>query len=521
MLTKKSSKRSYENKISLAIINLKLLLINLFIILLISGVFGLSECKTGDCPPKRSFGSGIFTDARDIYKTQADCKSANPSDTNNCHIATAQDLFNEKENVIQKGFQDAMNKEQAEGFNKLMAEKGLGVKLEGDHLAYGKWDGEELVYGKNELNQKILESNGIKTLGLNGNTVIGLNENGDKLIFDANNFKLVDIKSYNLLKKTAFSECLPCGSQSGDLFGSYPSTGASLTGGQGAGQAEQQMLALVQSIVGPLAQIMASNNKGETKASSKNGQPTVSFDREASAQFYADNNRKFSLAQNNLDKKANAVIGKNNIGVENANVVVPEQLAAKTPDEKTDLFLNGIPGNDPNNPTLTEPRPLELRGTPVYQIANYFILINKKLSSILARGLVSAQTENEIGNKIVLEKHNLIVNGKDIDNYALKTFNEMNFKGQDLKFFSGKFEINVNYQKTLVSRNLKIVPYGAKKVINDLDLKNEFRLQHYINRKGEFYDGDKRVSISDIAIKHPKIDHLVVWKERENMWKKT
>ncbi len=496
---------------------LLLLLGILITIFLIKIVFAQSNCKAGDCPPdrNRNFGSGIWKDnSGNIYYSSSDCQSKNNPPNTPCSLATAQDLFNQKEKAVTKDIQDSMNEQQAKEFNKLMSERVLGVELEGDHIAYGKWDGENLVYGQNKFSKEILNANSIKKLQLNGNIARALNKNGE-LIFSTEGFRLVNPNSYNLAKKTTFSECSLCGSQSDSVFAGYPSTG--VQGGGQAGQAEQQMLALVQQISTPLAQIMASNNKGKTTASSNNGKPSVTLDRGASAQFFADNNPIFSLAQNKPDEQARAVIDKNSVKLENANIMVPQQLAAITPTEEIKLVLNGEPGNDPSNPpeTANEPQPIIRGRTSVYQITSYLSLIPKKLSPFLVRGLVSAQTESD--NQIILDKHNLFVDGKDISTYALKTFNELEFRGQNLKFFSGNFEIVVNNQQTLVNRNLKPVPYGARKIRNELDSGNEFILQHYTNRKGEFYNDEKIVSISDIAVEHPKIEGLVIWKEREKM----
>ena len=227
---------------------------------------------------------------------------------------------------------------------------------------------------------------------------------------------------------------------------------------------------------------------------------------------------------------------------------MPEQLAAKVSDETT-LVLNGIDGDDPNNPSKTHKGleiknllagigitqsnkqtttaiilPLSLKSTKILKT----IPQTTSITAYFITGKATIETNNKItgnaiglgGQSIELLTHDIEINGHDIDSYALKTFNELKAGGQDLKFYSGESLLEFNNQQTLFNRLPKKIPYGIKKITNKLDQNNKFNLKHYTNRLGELTeaeDENKRISVGDITTKHPT-KNLIIAEVRREMW---
>ncbi|MEK6872766.1 MAG: hypothetical protein AABW90_02015 [Nanoarchaeota archaeon] len=324
--------------------------------------------------------------------------------------------------------------------------------------------------------------------------------------------------------------------------------------GQG-GSELQQLLQILGSIAQQFAQQMRSNGQGQTTATQNSqGGTKATLAREAALALEdGKGNPKLLVSQNNKEKDAEVnTKGKNNeMNIKNANIIVPEQLAAKVSDETT-LKLNGIDGDDPDNPPKrhsgTTASLFGKRTTPISTQAYLSLLLKKfqlKLPLYLTKIIkipeepssmteyfISFKSENKItgkqisslgGQSIELNEHDLELNGHDIESYALKTFNNLEAGGQDLVFFSGDFETKFHNQQILISRTLPDVPYGVKKISNKLDRnpENSYVLQHYENANGEFKNSNdkiQRVSFSDITIEHPTNLKLIIWEEREEMW---
>ena len=338
-------------------------------------------------------------------------------------------------------------------------------------------------------------------------------------------------------------------------------------GGGQPGSEFQQALQLIQQIAGIMKELR-SNGQGQTTATQNNqGGTKATLEREAALALEdGKGNPKLLASQNDKGKPAEVnTKGKSNeVDIKNANIIVPEQLAAKVSDETT-LVLNGIDGDDPNNPPKTYSEQIaSLFGTTITPLippstltTSYLLLLTKikplskllKLTTIhqtfsqitttpqitnsITAYFITGKTTTEInkitsnvvglgGQSIELEEHNLELNGHEIDTYALKTFNELKAGGQNLKFYSGESILEFNNQQTLFNRLPKKIPYGAKLVVNKLDQNNKFNLKHYTNRLGELTeaeDENKRISVGDITTKHPT-KNLIIAEIRKEMWPK-
>lgn len=524
----------------------------LMIIFLVSVILGQDNCPT--CPPDRAFVTkdGVYTDGTNLWKNKGECTAANAANMNKCNPATSQDLLNKKEKSVEEDIQKSMTEKQAKGFNELKAEEDLGVKLEGDDLSHGTWKDEKtFVYGKNEFNNELLKNNGITKLRLKGNEISGLNNNGGILRWDGNSFQPEDPKNNPMAKIPLYSNQNGVDRGVPSLAGVGGLGGLGLPGSQnGLGSlggldqqftqalgVVQQLLGLVQQIAGPF-QKQRSNGQGETSIAKNNFEGyTSTLDGGAVASF-EDNkgNSKLLVGQNDPNNPAKVETKKNNnVDVTNANVIVPREVAAKISD-RTSLTLAGTPGNDPNNQAKTSSeKPISFKGnifSPTFTTTipliksslTEFSKIPQSKTSITSFAHTTPTTGKAIsdlgGQSIKLLEHNIEINGHDIDTYALKTFNELNAGGQNLKFYSGDYQIKFNNQQTLVSRLHQDIPYGVKQISNKLDQNNKFTLQHYTNKLLFLTDDNQIVSIGDITTENPTNNRLIIAKIRENMWAK-
>jgi len=220
--------------------------------------------------------------------------------------------------------------------------------------------------------------------------------------------------------------------------------------------------------------------------------------------------------------------------------LVPKQIAYIGND--VSLSLNGIDYSDPNNlPRTSAFRRAGLPFSPTKKtlIGLSLPLLKTSLSNIpqsknSVTSFASVNVQAKITGKqiagldvsvqvIELIDHNLNLKGHDMSIYALKTFNEITAGGQDLRFFIGNNEFGFENQRTLISRLLSNLPYGARKISNTLDINNNVLVvQHYTDLLGNVYlldnNGEKRVTFSDLSVPHPTEKRLIVYNDRLSMW---
>ena len=284
-------------------------------------------------------------------------------------------------------------------------------------------------------------------------------------------------------------------------------SGGGQSGGSGGGGGQEIMSAVqgavqfAQSLIGGLADSWKSSGGRSSIASNNRGGITSTFDDGAVGLFGTDDKLALGVEQNNPEDPTEADLDKEKKGdFTNANVLIPDEMFAQTT-EKTTVEFNGIPGDDPNNPPITDSEEL---------------LTSPQLSPITAQ--VVAQGEIfDYGQYIKLKNHDLDISGEDITVYALKTFNEVIVGGQNLKVFDGEIEMKFEGQRIYYPRLVKNAPYGVKQISNKLDQNNKFRLQHYTNKKGSLIDNREIISVSDITTNHPRND-LIISKIRLPMW---
>ncbi len=278
-------------------------------------------------------------------------------------------------------------------------------------------------------------------------------------------------------------------------------------GGSEIGQAFQQVFQLISQMsgsLGPLADVIESNGQGKTSVSGPNqyGGVTAELSSGAETGFMRGGKETLIVAQNEKDEKAKVELDGNEpiAHLENTDSIVPQQLIAKTPIKSTTLELNGINGNDPSNPPVTD---REVYASP-------------QLSPITAQAIAQEEVI-DFGQYIKLKEHDLDISGEDITIYALKTFNDVVVGGQNLKVFTGDIEMKFEGQRIFYPRLVKNAPYGFAQIQNKLDQNNKFKLQHYTNKKSSLTDNKEILSISDITTRHPRND-LIISKIRLSMW---
>ena len=224
------------------------------------------------------------------------------------------------------------------------------------------------------------------------------------------------------------------------------------------------------------------------------------------------------------------------ITTNNVDLIVPEQLAAQIPNEETTVILQGTPGDDPSNPPSTDTTPnAQLAGNTITPSSGTaatttaFLPLIKIPQTKLSRtayflsGEITGKaiTENQISDLReqsieLLAGHILRLIGYGITAYTLKTFSEIELKGNELVINMGKVTVKSKLQQTLISRQLGEPDYSAE-ILNLLDVnRNKLIVENYDNRKGDIHmedkDGIKRVIITDRVNYH---NGLVVAKQRK------
>ena len=277
---------------------------------------------------------------------------------------------------------------------------------------------------------------------------------------------------------------------------------------QQAMQIAQQMAGLAKEMFGPLAEAMKQNGQGSSNSEgpNKKGGSTTELSDGAALAYLDEEEKEKLLAASRLEETG--TISTTNFDataeVENLDILVPQVAVAEIPEIPTTIDLtNTIDGNDPSFPADS-------------YVDNIGSL--NPLASITGQAIIDGKEVN-FGQYIKFPKHNMDISGRDLKVYALKTFNEVEAGGQDINVFSGQIEIKFDGQKLLYPRLVKNAPYGFKKVSNKLDRDNQYKLQHYTNKKSQLTDYKGISSIGDIFTKHPRNPGLIISKIRLPMWK--
>jgi len=304
-------------------------------------------------------------------------------------------------------------------------------------------------------------------------------------------------------KRTTDRDISPRASRGDPNAGASSGAGGNMMQGiQGAMSAIQQAIGML----GPLIESLKSNGKGETNVASNNqGGSEARFSNGAAGAFVDENGNDIFLAKENEDNEKEetiiATLADGTVDITDADLLVPQQLAAKISDA-TNVQFGGIDGNYPG--FLSED-----------YIENY----NSITAAVISGEVIIDGKEINFGQFIKLNEHNLDFSGRNLNIYALKTFNNIEAGGQDLKLFNGEIELEIHGQSIWYPRLVRNADYGINKLSNKLDRNNQFRLQHFSNKKSQLTDYKKIVSVGDITIKHPRNPLLLISNIRKLMWK--
>ena len=476
-------------------------------------------------------GGGIYASESlpgQLFKTQAECQSAINAISNPqpCKLATDEQMIKDPQ-FMETNWNTATEPQKIEYISKR-----TGIEVTGNPGKFRLNEDGSMTHINNNFK---IESDVVKSFSsieFDGEIITAQTQTSTWII-DSNIGKILKFTNAPLddvqLGNSNYDENNPANA---------PARAFGEGGGSGGGGGGEQMMQLLQQLLEAMKE-MRSNGKGETRVEEgKDGKLIAKMNKGAALSLEDDGNPELLINQKYRDKEAELKEkGDKEADITKANIIIPEQLAASV-DDKTKLILNGIDGDDPNNHAQTYSGPVtRLSGDTFATIAT--ISLNPSLSPHLLEipktefkeypsllGITGKQVLDVAGQSIELNEHNLILNGHEIDTYALKTFNNLDGGGQNLIFFSGNFETKFHNQQTLISRTLPKIPYGVKKISNKLDRNSEntYNLQHYENAKGEFKNTNEkvqRVSFSDITI-NPKSDtysNLIIWEGRENMWR--
>ncbi|MBS3093691.1 hypothetical protein J4456_03885 [Candidatus Pacearchaeota archaeon] len=389
--------------------------------------------------------------------------------------------------------QKAANQDQRKQFTEDRIKNEMNLNSKGD-MSKGQWseDGTKFTYHGTELRKEALERTGFSDIHFHEDGSVTLLSSEGSLTL-----KNGKPSGGSLLPQRAPTSA-PQMTGSGGGGGGGGGAGGSLEERfQQALQVMQQMAQLAQQIGGPIADAMKSGDKGNKKISSPNefGGATATLDNGAELALLKNGKETLAAKQNKEEEEA-IIKTKSNapeVLATNSDIYIKDEIAAKT-NEETLVSLQGIKGSAPSHPALTE--------TSSY--------------SITAAAIQTERTAS-FGQYIKLFDHDLDVSGRNINIYALKTFDEVEAGGQNINIYSGDIEIKFEGQKMLYPRLVKKAPYGIAVLSNKLDQKNEFKLQHFDNKKSLLVDYEEKISFGDITEEHPT-KNLMIAKLRKEMW---
>jgi len=288
-----------------------------------------------------------------------------------------------------------------------------------------------------------------------------------------------------------------------------------------------------------IALFFALSGKGKSKSekSGNGGVKTEISDGAGVAVQSADGNT-LAVVSSNEDGTTGTVetTSETSITANNVNVEVENQVAASIPSADTQVVLQGIPGDDPSNQPSTDTGPqAQLAGTIVASASQAQATEQETTAGtdtgtittislpLLKPTITGKQIANNIvsSQSLVLNNHNLGINGHDINAHALKTFNNLEVGGQRHRFSSGKFSIHFFNQKTYAPTTFSNIDHGVKVIANILNPEKTFELKKYTNKKGQLVDYNNRVSFGDIVTEYyptgdPR-EKLIASNQREEM----
>jgi len=510
---------------------LGVLLVGIFLItIMIGGVFGEG----------REFGNGVYKNVAGGLSNQPDCDAPGTQ----CTKATGAEMLNKDSQAID--LQGSMDKGQAEEYNKLKLDK-WNVEIEGDQGTHSEIEfskeGEEFTYRGKKFSKSQIESAKIKKMEFNGDDI------KIKYTTDPNKFNF-NVESGELTKITDFpvkqEGCGPLGCNAGG-FGnggaqtagnpadplnqnspfSAPSFqqgggfGGGIGGGAGGGsptpqldQAAQIGIQMAGSVAGlipkkenqaPAEEDPSSFGNGpgfaETYLASLSGgevnvaEGEVTIDNGAIVAFQSEGEQTLIGGQTVLSSPATIKEGgQNSIVANNLAFVRPNEIAAETTDSTT-IDLSGISGNDPSNPASSTSNIGSLKPSFLTKIKELF-----PLSTLVNGKSITGKVIGTTGQSIQLTEHDLNVDGHDMNIYSLKTFNNIEFGGNNLHLYNGDLHLKFNGQRIMYSRLITNAPYGIKRVSNKLDInQNKYTLQHFDDKLGQLYDENYIITVGDIT----------------------
>jgi len=432
-------------------------------LILIAGV--LSQCSDFGCTYYASNDGSIVS------------AEENP-DPSKYHEAKANELISqiEKDNYdLNKGTQ-----EQAEE----VVSKELGYEVKFDPESWSEYQ------YKNDLGKLKIEDG-------KGNIVALENDITEKLELNANGERIHYFKDGSQLKTNTGYPTSAEGQIGGIGGGSSGTPGAKL---QGAMSIVQQ----ISGILGQLGEALKGNGKGKTTLASGGD-----FKLEEGAQLgLAEKGDGLILAQ--CEKSKNQHCDENSPGTvvalnsDGSEVKGAENLLVSSIGEAniyvappTDVFLNGIPG-------VNAPPPESA------------LVISELQEQGITAAVIAPPSDSF--QYVQLFKHDLALGGEKIVVDIFKSFNDVSGNGKDLVVENGDIKIRYDQNRIYYPRTIKNGPYRINFIRNDLDKKHYFHFINYDDKKGELLHKERRVSIGDIMVEHPRISGLFIAQVRESWW---
>lgn len=538
--------------------NMKLLGIMFVVVLMIGLVFADNVCP--DCPrsAEGGFGDGVYQDiGGGIHETEDDCTAANGG--NPCIIPEGKDLASNPEAAK---YQETMTKEQAKSYNEELLNQAGIENFDGntEDIIWSK-DLKSLKYRGAEMKVTDLQEVSGKMVEFGDHYILAQNGDGKIFKWDDTRFELFNPENLGGTSNpvgaaaanipagcstcptaggTAGAISAQAGGALGSAFGPLGQAmggalgGAAGAGGQGLGiwdQAAQFGVQMAQTVAGlvPKQEDEVPNpidNSGpnagptfaETYFASLRGdaeltQEGVTISNNAIGTFGSGGQTSLVVGQTNPSTKSTIQEGgDNSINVNNLVAARPNEAVVSTPSgQETNINLNGIAGSTPNFPVSSTSSTASLKPGFLNKLKDLFPL----------NSLITGKAISVTGQSVDFTEHDLTVNGNNIGIYALKTFEDVEFAGNDLDFYTGNIHMSFNGQRIMYSRLVNNAPYGIKRVSNKLDInQNRYTLQHYEDHMGELYDENHIIYVGDVTSQVGKgpYSRLLISRDRLEMF---
>jgi hypothetical protein len=509
-------------------------LVVVILIIGIGGVFGQSPCASGMCQSPQFLQSGQtgmegFNGISDPY---IQSPGRDPGEWNTGYHSVTGEPAPETGGQPLKDDPSTVSEGSAEQRSQVSPETTQQMTNEQFESNYkdlppdSKKAGIETQHSNVEISDpSILEGTEIRNGVLsNGQSVVDLNSlpQGSKLGMDgAGNFQVTGPNGQTMTLGNgaggAMGGCASCGG--GGSGGGGSGGGGAGGGGEGGGlggldEAFQKALSAwgqISGILGQIKEAMGDKGSGEAKPSPFGGSMSeVAVDDGGSAYLGSEGSGEEVAMEQSDPSGGEAVLDfdgglENMIAQPNTIVSIEEAIIDIPADSEPTTIVNQgadgdfIPGYTGETGSENIPVVILPLFSQMYGIT----------------GLVSAPSSSQYVKFI---QHDLLIGGRNIIVEIYKSFNHLEGDGSTLWVEDGETKIRFEGRRIFYPRVLVVTPHSFQEIRNKQDARNNFLLRSYGDDNGYIVDGERRLTIGDIMIDHPRLQNLNIAQGRKPMW---